>query len=229
MLGFGYSEKPPGHRYSIHEQADLLEALQRALGLQRFHVLAHDYGDTVAQELLARENAAAPAARRWRSVCFLNGGLFPETHQARLSQKLLASPAGALFNRLMSRGTLARNMRAIAGADHPPDVREIDAFWTLMHEGGRFQAHRLIGYMADRREHRERWLAALRESVVPLQLINGSDDPVSGAHMVRRFRELVGDGDLAELPGVGHYPQLEAPGLVSRYYLDFLRRQTGGE
>ena len=66
----------------------MAKALQRALGLQRFHVLAHDYGDTVAQELLARENAAAPAARRWRSVCFLNGGLFPETHQARLSKKL---------------------------------------------------------------------------------------------------------------------------------------------
>jgi hypothetical protein len=32
------------------------------------------------------------------------------------------------------------------------------------------------------------------------RLINGSADPVSGAHMVARYRELVGTGYIAELP-----------------------------
>ena len=61
MLGFGFSDKPQGHRYSIHEQADLVEGLVNELGLSRFHVLAHDYGDTVAQELLARQNEGTGA------------------------------------------------------------------------------------------------------------------------------------------------------------------------
>ena len=56
LLGFGYSAKPLHHRYSILEQADLCEALVSDRKLDRFHVLAHDYGDTVAQELLARQN-----------------------------------------------------------------------------------------------------------------------------------------------------------------------------
>lgn len=55
MLGFGFSDKPAGHPYSIMEQADIVEALVRDKQLQQFHVLAHDYGDSVAQELLARQ------------------------------------------------------------------------------------------------------------------------------------------------------------------------------
>ncbi len=224
LLGFGFSDKPRGHRYSIHEQADLLDELVEQLALPPHHVIAHDYGDTVAQEMLARDNARG-AARRWRSLALLNGGLFPETHRARLSQKLLIGPLGGLFVRVMNRGTLARNLRAVFGPDTQPDEAEIDAFWSLIEwGGGRANFHRLIRYMADRREHRERWVGALREAGIPIQLINGSADPVSGAHMVARYRELVSDRDIVELPRIGHYPQWEAPDAVSGPYLDFLDR-----
>jgi len=88
MLGFGFSDKPDPHQYSIHEQADIVEDIVQQLGLKQFHVLAHDYGDTVAQELLARQKEGTGSGK-WTSICFLNGGLFPETHQALLIQKLL--------------------------------------------------------------------------------------------------------------------------------------------
>ena len=224
MLGFGFSEKPAGHNYTMHEQADLLEALASALGLNRFHVLAHDYGDTVAQELLARQNALADA-HQWRSVSFLNGGLFPETHRARPAQKLWLGPLGGIATHLMQRGTLDRNMRTIFGPKSQPSAEELDHFWRLMrHNNGKRNFHRLMRYIRDRRQHRERWLAALRDSVVPIQIINGSYDPVSGAHMVARYRELVGRGDIVELEGIGHYPQIEAPAAVARHYLDFARQ-----
>lgn len=44
------------HRYSIFEQASVVEALVAHLGLanQRINLLSHDYGDTVALELLHR-------------------------------------------------------------------------------------------------------------------------------------------------------------------------------
>lgn len=222
MLGFGFSEKPAGHDYTIHEQADLLEALCDALGLTGYHVLAHDYGDTVAQELLARQNAAGTTPR-WRSLSLLNGGLFPETHRARLAQKVLLGPLGGIATHLMRRGTLERNMRAIFGAETQPDPAELDNFWRLVtHDRGKHNMHRLMRYIRDRRRHRERWLSALRDACVPLQLVNGSADPVSGAHMVARYRELVGHGDIVELPGIGHYPQIEAPHRVANHVLEFM-------
>lgn len=44
------------HRYSIFEQASIVEGLLRHLGLHRYgiNLVSHDYGDTVAQELLHR-------------------------------------------------------------------------------------------------------------------------------------------------------------------------------
>jgi len=64
----------------------------------------------------------------------------------------------------------------------------------------------------------------MQQPTIPLCLINGSVDPVSGKHMVARYRELNCRLDyLAELPEIGHYPQVEAPIEVAGHYLNFLR------
>ena len=77
--------------------------------------------------------------------------------------------------------------------------------------------------MSDRIEHRERWVQALKDVKVPLALINGSVDPVSGTHMVAHYRDIVGEPDyLKELSNIGHYPQVEDPQNVVKYYLEFL-------
>jgi len=221
MLGFGFSSKPRRHGYSIMEQADVFDAVLAHHGVERHHVLAHDYGDTVAQELLARDNARPTP--RIDSLCLLNGGLFPETHRARRVQKLLEGPLGPAISRLTTRATFGRSMTAIFGPSTPPSENELDAFWTLVsHDDGHLLAHELIHYMEDRRRHRERWVAALQEARCPLAVIDGAADPVSGAHMVARYRELVGKGYVVELEGIGHYPQIEAPDDVLRHYFAFL-------
>ena len=54
-----------------------MQALLAHMGVSEVHVLAHDYGDTVGQELLARHNERAKAgdsALSLKSICFLNGG-----------------------------------------------------------------------------------------------------------------------------------------------------------
>jgi pimeloyl-ACP methyl ester carboxylesterase len=39
--------------------------------------------------------------------------------------------------------------------------------------------------------------------------------------MVKRYRELIPNPDTVLLPGIGHYPQTEAPGQVLKHYLEF--------
>jgi len=46
---------------------------------------------------------------------------------------------------------------------------------------------------------------------MPLALVWGPEDPVSGAHMLAEVRRRRPDAAACELAGVGHYPQLEAP------------------
>ncbi len=227
LLGFGYSEKPWPHPYLINEQADIVEALVQQLGLPPFHVLAHDYGDTVAQELLVRQNQARQP--QWLSCCFLNGGLFPETHRARLIQKMMLTPLGPLLTALMKEKQLQRTMGKIFGPQTQPSAALIHHFWEVISVNeGRRALNRLISYIPQRIQHRERWVRALQESVVPLGLINGAVDPVSGAHMVERFVEVVGEpAFLLSLPTIGHYPQVEAPRDVIAGYRAFLRQLEG--
>ena len=225
MLGFGYSDKPR-QPYRIFQQADIHCALIDKLDLDTCHVVSHDYGDTVAQELLARQNEGE-LNFRLSSLVLLNGGLFPEAHRPVLTQKLLLGPMGGLLARMMSRQTLAKNLRKIFGPDTQPGEREIDEFWQLIcqNEGKRVM-HRLIHYMAERRANRERWVGALQETRIPLRLIDGMADPISGAHMVKRYEQLVPNADVVRLENVGHYPQVEAPNQVLAAILEKIARSN---
>lgn len=223
MIGFGYSAKPRDYRYSILDQADLHENLLAHLRVERYHILAHDYGDTVAQELLARHEerrASMDSSLAIESCVFLNGGLFPEVHRARPVQKLLLTPLGPLLGRFMSQEKFDRGFSEIFGRKTQPTPNELRDFWRLIrHEDGHRILHKLIRYLPERRAHRERWVGVLQKTTVPLRLINGPDDPVSGAHMVARYRELVPHADAVTLPGVGHYPQVEFPeGVLTEFF-----------
>ena len=213
MLGFGESAKPRGHRYSLIEQTDLHTDLLAHLGVGRFHALVHDYGVTVGQELLAR---GAPLA----SIAFLNGGLFPEMHRARPIQKLLASPLGPLIARLTNERAFARSFAPLFVTQ--PSAEEVRGFYALAakHDGKQALAG-LIAYIAERRERRERWVRAFVDAKLPLVVINGSEDPVSGAHLVERVLELRPGTRIERLPYTGHYPQVESPRAVLDAYLAF--------
>ncbi len=225
MMGFGFSAKPPDYPYDLIDQADLHEHLLARLGVSEVHVLAHDYGVSVAQELLARHLERREPALKLLSVTLLNGGLFPETHRALLVQKLLLGPLGPLMSRLNSAPRLASSLRAVFGPQTQPSAEHLDAFWQLMtNNGGHRIAHRLIRYILDRRRNRDRWVHALQHTRVPLRLINGPADPISGAHMAERYRQLVPRPDVVSLPGIGHYPQVEAPQAVAEAFLAFVDR-----
>ena len=220
MIGFGMSAKPRGFAYSIMAQADLVGAFLARERVTRYRVLAHDYGNTVAQELLARDRGAIAA------VCFLNGGLFPEAHRPLRMQRLLASPLGPLIARFASFRTFQASLDAIWGT-HPLPDDELRTMWQLASaDGGLKVMPRLLGYMAERRRHRARWVGALVDAHVPRRLVDGVVDPISGAHLVARYRALVRGADVVELPGVGHYPQVEAPEAVADAVLAFFAQHS---
>ena len=108
------------------------------------------------------------------------------------------------------------------GPQTQPSERELDDFWSLIaaHNGPAVM-HRLIRYMPERPINRDRWVAAMQATAVPMRVIDGAVDPISGAHMVARYRELIPQPDAVLLEGIGHYPQTEAPAQVLAHYLQF--------
>jgi pimeloyl-ACP methyl ester carboxylesterase len=226
MIGFGFSDKPMSYTYSIDDQATLHEELLAKVGVDRIDILAHDYGDSVAQELLARyeqrreSGAPGPVIR---SACFLNGGLFPESHRARPIQRLLRVPLlGRLLSSNMKEETFAQTFPVVFGPQTKPTPIELHDFWTLVtHGNGHAIAYKLIRYIDDRKRNRDRWVGALQSTDIPLRFINGPEDPVSGRHMGERYLELIPQGDVVYLDGIGHYPQVEDPQGVLRAFFEF--------
>ena len=111
----------------------------------------------------------------------------------------------------------------VFGRDTQPTETELDEFWQLIeHNDGHRLSHKLLHYIADRRRHRERWVKALQQASVPIKLINGGLDPVSGKHLYEYFREMVPNAEAVLFEDVGHYPQTEAPERVLAEIRNFL-------
>lgn len=226
FLGFGFSAKPHPHNYSIDEQVDLLIAFLKMKDLNELHVMAHDYAVSVAQELLARQQAGELSILI-NSICFLNGGMFPQAYRPRLIQKLLLSPLGPALSIFINQGSLDRNFKAIFGAGQQPDKKYLAACWRVItYNNGKRVVPYVIQYLKDRKRNAARWTEAVREAKLPLRLINGPEDPISGERLAKRYQEIAAQADVIRLPGIGHYPNVEAPALVVQHYLDFIAEQA---
>lgn len=224
MAGYGFSAKPSDFDYTTFNQADILQALLEHLKIRKVHILAHDYGNTITQELLARDEEKR-LNFSIETICMLNGALFPETHRPILAQKILISPLGFLFGRLISDANFKKSLASVFGKNTQPSASELDDFTYLFkYNDGKRIAHKLIRYMTERQKYRERWVGALQRMKQPFRFINGLEDKVSGAHLVQRFREVVPrQTDIIELEGIGHFPHFEIPEIVLEKFLEFHR------
>ena len=226
MLGFGLSDKPRdgfgGKGYTIHWQTDVQAALLDHLAIRDFDALVHDYGVSVGQEMLARQQGGFGFAELGQCL-FLNGGIFPDQHRPVTMQKIGVSPFGFVLGYLMNRKGFGKSFSSVFGPSTKPSEAELDAFWEFIsHKGGNRIPHKLLHYIADRRTHKTRWEAALVAAQDKIGLINGALDPVSGKHAYDKWHEVLPDARHHLLPDVGHYPQVEAPERVAAKALEWL-------
>jgi len=225
LIGYGFSAKPVNFDYTTFRQTDVLQSLVESLEIKKVHILAHDYGNTITQELLARSEEKR-LNFEVKSICFLNGALFPETHRPILAQKILISPLGFLFGKLITDSIFKKSLATVFGKDTQPTEAELADFVTLFkHNGGKKIAPKLIRYMTERAKYRERWVGALERMNVPFRFINGLEDKVSGRHLVARFREVLPhQKNIIEYENIGHFPHFEIPDAVLKNYFDFLNK-----
>ena len=215
-LGFGDSDKPRDHAYSIHDQADRLEHIWRMHAIDETALLAHDYGNAVCAELLARRDDGK-LATRVTTATILNGSIYTDINRPLFIQKLLMTPlVGAIVTRFVSEREFARNFRGIFGPTHPVDEAELHAHWlAIARHGGNRIYDKLIHHYRDHDLHAVRWEHALEHGALPLRFVWGMADPVSRGAIMDRMRARRQNADIVALDGVGHYPQLEVPDDVA--------------
>jgi pimeloyl-ACP methyl ester carboxylesterase len=213
-LGFGLSEKPRGRDYSLFEQADIAEEL---VGAEAGPVIAigHDMGTSVGTELLARD-LDGDLGFELAGMLLFNGSIVAELASLTLGQKLLLSRAGPLAARLSSKRFFVQQFGGVFSEAHPLSDEEADDQWALLVAGGgRGLGHHQVAYYNERIANAKRWHGALAEWPGELHYAWGLEDPVATSRMLEAVREIRPQAPATELPGLGHYPQLEDPAQIA--------------
>lgn len=215
LPGFGLSDKSADADYSLMAQADVVEQIAGALGITSCDLVAHDMGDSVAAELLARAGDGALGFAVNRAV-LLNGSIFIEMAQLTSGQKLfLALPPRKLAFPPPVR-VFRRQIRRLFSPHHQPSRAEIEMMELLLsHDGGARLVPITIRYIEERRQMAERWTSGLVDFKGDLSLIWGDLDPVAVAAIATRLSELRPSTVAVRWSDVGHWPQLEVPERVA--------------
>jgi pimeloyl-ACP methyl ester carboxylesterase len=216
FLGFGLSEKPRDHNYTLHWQADLVEELVRRHGSEKpVFLVAHDMGTSVATELMARD-LDGELEMELAGTLLLNGSMVQGAASPTLAQRLLRSPVGPLVARLSGERFFRRQFGQIFSPGHPLTDEEAEDQWALIcTNGGRTLHPKTIRYMEERFRHAGRWHGALGEWPKPLWLAWGMLDPVATPRVLDAVLELRPRAPVTRFEELGHYPQIEDPARVA--------------
>ncbi|MEQ9364461.1 MAG: alpha/beta hydrolase [Leptospirales bacterium] len=224
-LGFGLSDKPFDYSYSVMEQADRALAVWSQLGIEKAHLVAHDYGTTIATEIIARRNLGPGFLPiQLQSLTLSNGSVHIELAKLRFIQKLLRNKRiGPLVARLSSKRIFTKNMRELWRDPSTLTNEEIDAMWELVTvNGGKKVLPRITQYLRERELFWHRWVGALQANQLRTLFLWGKHDPITGENVARVHHAEMSGSTLRMLDDAGHYPMVEAPASWAEGLLNFL-------
>ncbi len=221
--GFGLSDKPEHYSYSLIEQAETALGVWQALGIQTAHLLAHDYGTSVATEILARRQRGTLAVE-FNSLTLCNGSVHIELAHLTLAQKLMRHRnLGPLFVRLANKRFFKQRFRDILGQSDAITENELDILWEgINYNDGRYRLPQISQYLHERVRFWHRWIESLQTCEFPTHVLWGREDPIAVEAIAQKLAEEIPHARLTWLAGLGHYPMLEDPVQWAEAVIQFL-------
>lgn len=217
MPGFGGADKPAGHDYSLAGYAAHLGGLIDQLGIDRVHLVAHDFGGPMALTW------AAAHPEKIASITLINTGVLLDYRWHRLARIWRTPIVGELF----MRATTARVARFVIRHDNPG----LPGDWAdriaghLLPAGTKRAVLRL--YRSTRHEDMDALVGPLRRCDPDVLVVFGTDDVYIPAEQAERQRRAFPRVRIETLPGVGHWAWLEQPDRVAGLVVPFLRERVG--
>ncbi|WP_075342688.1 alpha/beta fold hydrolase [Tenacibaculum agarivorans] len=211
-LGFGFSDKPKNYSYSLIEQADIALALWKKLDITEFTLLAHDYGTSVATEIIARHHMKQIDVNI-NELILCNGSMHIELSQLRLIQKLLKNKmTGKHVAKLTNEFIFSKNIRNVYFDKNKVTNEELKDMWQqLIYNDGKAVIHKLSNYINERYYFWYRWIGALKETEIKTKIVWPKNDPVAVYAMAELLTQEIKNNTLYTLENSGHFPMLENP------------------
>ena len=213
LYGRGYSDRPRiKYDYDVFARQNL--ELLDSLGITgSFHIGGISLGGAIA---------------------VVATGMVPQ----RVASLLLVDPAGPFLDdtgaeeRLMR---LSRWARAVMEEDSPQASLRREQLAPLMEQVRTQMKYRgseyvSISFMRNRNQHRlrEAWQGVGRLPI-PSLLVWGEDDPIIPVRFAQDVVALIPGIELHIIPGGGHAPHYEQPGVVNMLIVDFMQKVARGQ
>lgn len=213
LPGFGFAERPRDFDYGVRGHGAWMEAALDTLGVERFHLVVHDYGGPVGFELCAR------IPERVRSLTVLDTVVDVDAfRRLPVLELALRLRVGDVLMRTLPGAAWHVAMHRLGVLDPAALTRaESDAWLTLMRgdDGGRAILH-LARRLETTPALAARLAAAIAALDVPQQLVWATDDPVLPlATAGARARDRIG-GPLHLVPG-RHFLQEESYAAIAEH------------
>lgn len=220
-LGFGFSDKPKDIEYSLIDQADRALALWREIRLKKVTLFAHDYGTSVATEIIARHNAGELDIEI-EQLILSNGSIHIELSQLRTIQKLLKHKFWGKYVAMLTNYPIFRkNMRNIYFDKSRVTDEELKEMWKLIElNGGRRIIHKLTQYITERYQYWDRWVGGLKQTQIPTKIIWAKNDPIAIPEIAKLLHDEIPNNELIWINNTGHFLMLERPEIWTEFILN---------
>jgi pimeloyl-ACP methyl ester carboxylesterase len=219
MIGFGQSDKPKEGTYkdnfSLMRQADLYEAAARAEGLKEVVLVAHDMGQTVGLELMARQDEGK-LSFKIRHAILLNGSTVWDMVELNQMQKeMLKAPDQAVTEHLDFKDFAEELRMTYAKGNATDEILNAQTAQVFAKDGD-LVISQIFRYSLERQEFYDRWVGTFSNfRTAPLSIYWGEDDPVALVAMAERMKLWSPTTDLYKIPSVGHWPSIEVPDIIA--------------
>lgn len=226
-LGFGFSEKPESMTYSLIDQADVALQLWSKLGLKSVSILAHDYGTSIAKEILARKNHnLVPIHIKKMYLCSSSMRL-EHLHLRNMGTLLKDKKIGKYISRLTSYGyrTIKRKFKKDNINYQIQKDYDIKDMWNQLNSSeGQKEIHFLSNFINERYTFWHRWTNALKESDIPIKIFWEKTDPVAIKEIAIVLATEEENKKLIWVENVKHYSILETPNSWIKLVFEYQNR-----
>ena len=217
--GFGGSSLAEESSMTTKEYAAFLgEALGTVTGGRAIMVL-HDIGLPIGLEALAEGYAPLD---RLDGVVLSNGPLYEDQVPSSLSPRM--SPFLRLRDLPTDRIAHRRRLLKLYGSPEQLDEALAATCWERYIQGYLRSQTRLGQSLEESLAVSRQRLSKLAESGIPVLVLWGEVDPLGGKDIAQRIGEDLPEAEGFLLPGVGHFPHVEAPKVMADEILAFLSR-----
>lgn len=210
-LGFGFSDKPTEYLYSLKNQATVALDLWKKLGIKKATLFAHDYGTSVATEILARDNIGE-IDLKIEKLILCNGSMHIELSQLRTIQKLLKGRFGKYVAKLTNYTIFSKNLKNVFYDKTKISNNELHEMWQqIEYNDGKKVIHLISDYINQRYTFWDRWIGALKETNIYTEIIWAKEDPVAIKSIAELLTTEIKNNKLLWIENCGHFPMLEKP------------------